>query len=75
MAAPAVERFDPEGGKSPEGERRPGEQSIEPQEVAVTGTPRRSGRGPGQTGERLWSDGPNGQQVQAGGLEVAGWER
>jgi hypothetical protein len=75
VAANAVERFDPEGRNSPEGEWRPREQPLEPRGSAATGLTRRSRRLPGRTGSGDGAEIRTGSATKRLGREVAGWER
>jgi hypothetical protein len=68
LAAEAVERSDPEGGKSPGGEWRPQEQSGEPHGGAATGSTQRNRRLTGANRERRRS-GRSERAVWTGGRE------
>jgi len=56
----SVERFDPEGGKSPKGEWRLGEEPGEPAAEAATGTRQGSGRGGQEHADGSGAEEPNG---------------
>ena len=72
--AEPVERFDPEGCKSPEGEWRSGKQSLEPAGKAATGQKQRSSQDRGEPVKVVELKGRTGRGSGWREREVAGRE-